>query len=123
MAKLVDPQATDKGSTPLWVTKNKDKEENNMTFYVDAVTLHNKNHAECLFRETAIGENKKACIKMVLENLADYSRQDSFLDDSYADIKIYSVKLVDGVYTPDSVIEHMTVERLGDYLNFLAALN
>lgn len=94
-----------------------------MTFYVEAVTLHNKNYDECLFREIAIGDNKKACIKVVLENLVDYNRQASFLDDSYADIKIYSAKLVDGVYRPDSVIEHMTVEKLGDYLNFLAALD
>lgn len=60
---------------------------------------------------------------MVLESLADYNRQDSFLDDSYADIKIYSAKLVDGVYTHGNIIEHITVEKLGDYLNFLATLN
>lgn len=30
-----------------------------MTYYVEAITLHNKNYGEYLFRETAIGDNKK----------------------------------------------------------------
>lgn len=91
-------------------------------FYVEAITTHTGNIDECLFRETAIGDNKKSCIKRVLQNLSDYNRQSAFLDDEYADIKVYSSVLRNGAYVPDKLIESIAIECLGDYEIFLKSL-
>lgn len=94
-----------------------------MKFYVEAIVSHIKNYDTCIFREIAVGDNKKACIKKVLENLSDYHRQGSYLDDEYASIEVYSAKLEDGVYEKDTLIKNVTVEPLENYIIFLETVN